>query len=72
MSEAATPAAPILVAIDGPAGSGKSSVSRAVAERLFLVAEQYIQTIGPSTFPACEFAGQRDPAAQDAARGVRD
>lgn len=34
MSEAATPAAPILVAIDGPAGSGKSSVSRAVAERL--------------------------------------
>lgn len=26
--------APILVAIDGPAGSGKSSVSRAVAERL--------------------------------------
>lgn len=34
MSEAATPAAPLLVAIDGPAGSGKSSVSRAVAERL--------------------------------------
>lgn len=34
MSEAVTPAAPILVAIDGPAGSGKSSVSRAVAERL--------------------------------------
>ena len=34
MSEAETPAAPILVAIDGPAGSGKSSVSRAVAERL--------------------------------------
>ncbi|QIM18075.1 (d)CMP kinase [Leucobacter coleopterorum] len=27
-------AAPILVAIDGPAGSGKSSVSRAAAERL--------------------------------------
>ena len=27
-------AGPILVAIDGPAGSGKSSVSRAVAERL--------------------------------------
>lgn len=27
-------AAPILVAIDGPAGSGKSSVSRAVAERM--------------------------------------
>ncbi len=30
----ATPAAPILVAIDGPAGSGKSSVSREAAKRL--------------------------------------
>ena len=30
----AVPAAPILVAIDGPAGSGKSSVSRAAATKL--------------------------------------
>ena len=37
MTEAAAPArtpAPVLVAIDGPAGSGKSSVSRAAAARL--------------------------------------
>lgn len=33
MSDAVTPP-PILVAIDGPAGSGKSSVSRAAAKRL--------------------------------------
>lgn len=34
MSDAGVPAAPILVAIDGPAGSGKSSVSREAAARL--------------------------------------
>ena len=32
----ATPPRPLLVAIDGPAGAGKSTVSRAVAERLGL------------------------------------
>lgn len=32
--QTSTPKAPILVAIDGPAGSGKSSVSRAAAEQL--------------------------------------
>lgn len=34
MNAAEGAAAPVLVAIDGPAGSGKSSVSRAAAERL--------------------------------------
>lgn len=34
MNDAAVTAAPVLVAIDGPAGSGKSSVSRAAADRL--------------------------------------
>lgn len=34
VTERSEAAAPILVAIDGPAGSGKSSVSRAAAERL--------------------------------------
>lgn len=34
MNEANVPTKPILVAIDGPAGSGKSSVSRAAAKRL--------------------------------------
>ena len=34
MSETTGANAPLLVAIDGPAGSGKSSVSRAAAERL--------------------------------------
>ncbi|MGZ4780782.1 MAG: (d)CMP kinase, partial [Oryzihumus sp.] len=31
-----TPSAPLVIAIDGPSGSGKSSVSRAVATRLGL------------------------------------
>lgn len=34
MSHQGAPAAPLLVAIDGPAGSGKSSVSREAASRL--------------------------------------
>ena len=33
-TDASTQAAPVVVAIDGPAGSGKSSVSKAVARRL--------------------------------------
>ena len=34
LADGAAPPRPLLVAIDGPAGAGKSTVSRAVAERL--------------------------------------
>jgi cytidylate kinase len=57
---AATDVAPVIVAIDGPAGAGKSTVGRAVAARLGL---QYLDT--GAMYRAVTFAALRrgiDPA----------
>jgi cytidylate kinase len=59
-STGATDVAPVIVAIDGPAGAGKSTVGRAVAERLGL---QYLDT--GAMYRAVTFAALRrgiDPA----------
>lgn len=59
--------APILVAIDGPAGSGKSSVSRAAAERL----EFGILDTG-AAYRALAWAALEDGVDLDAADAVED
>lgn len=59
-STAATDGSPVIVAIDGPAGAGKSTVGRAVAARLGL---QYLDT--GAMYRAVTFAALRrgiDPA----------
>lgn len=59
-SDVASDAPPVIVAIDGPAGAGKSTVGRAVAERLGL---QYLDT--GAMYRAVTFAALRrgiDPA----------
>jgi len=58
-----TEAPPVVVAIDGPAGAGKSTVGRAVADRLGL---QYLDT--GAMYRAITFAALRrglDPADED-------
>jgi cytidylate kinase len=60
LSNGATDASPVIVAIDGPAGAGKSTVGRAVAARLGL---QYLDT--GAMYRAVTFAALRrgiDPA----------
>ncbi len=59
-SNGATDVSPVIVAIDGPAGAGKSTVGRAVAERLGL---EYLDT--GAMYRAVTFAALRrgiDPA----------
>ena len=63
MTEADATAPPVVVAIDGPAGAGKSTVGRAVAERLGL---GYLDT--GAMYRAVTFAALRrgiDPADDD-------
>ena len=55
----------ILIAIDGPAGSGKSSVARSVAERLGLV---NLNT--GAAYRAVAFLALREKAELDAARDI--
>ena len=62
-SNGAAEASPVIVAIDGPAGAGKSTVGRAVAARLGL---QYLDT--GAMYRAVTFAALRrgiDPADED-------
>jgi CMP/dCMP kinase len=63
-------ARPIIVAIDGPAGAGKSTVGRAVAERLGL---EYLDT--GAMYRAVTFAALRrgiDPADEDEVAALSD
>src|ERR1043165_2840753 len=51
------PSSSVLVAIDGPAGAGKSTVARAVARALHFT---YLDT--GAMYPAVALARDRDPA----------